>query len=342
MKTLTNISIGSLAVLTLMLTGCFQDEPQNSGEEQTATPKIIGVNAIVTEDAATRAAVIEEYLPDPSFFGIYGYKGNSLYTDEVTIVSPRQVNDVKVNQSGAIQDGDIYWPTTNFSTQAMKFFAYYPYQDVNITSITPSSTGLAITWKTPATADVDLMYASSEAYGAVPTTGLVKGKAELEFNHILSYFKVQARLVDKTVGQNVEIEVTKATLKHMTTGTYTGSTGLWSILGTEATLTKSNLAKDVEKVAEESEDATHLTEFLVIPQSGNGREVKLTYILNEETAERTVTVPYDKLPPFEMGKINILTVTFTVSDTAVEILFGVKVNLWMPGTTGSATENIEI
>lgn len=354
MKKAMNIFVPVLAVLTLVMTGCLKEEP-NSGDGQSQTANKISVAAFVMEDTSTRAAVTGTIMPDNSRFGFYGYKGEIIYSDvEPEIPAERrsaQNVEVKVETGGkigTIVGYPIYWPITNFTAPAdnMKLFAYYPYQSSfdgtdKITSLGSTSSGLTIGWKTPSAADVDLMYAVSPTYTAIPTTDALKGKVPLTFKHKLSYFKVQAKLVDKTAATNSPtLIVTQASLKHNSEGTYTGSSDGWTATGAPITSTKSSLNVQLARVGVTKEsELKDVAEFLVIPQTGTDREVVLAYTLN---GNKTVTVPYNKLPPFELGKINILTVTFNVSDTAVAISFGIAVEEWGDGDDTDVEENIKI
>lgn len=340
MKTFQLIAAISLSVLTLAFAGCSKEQIIRDGNDQPHTQtRTMSVAAGITGDENTRAAVTGEALPDNGTnFGLYGYKGTAAYTDAETEGDQLTLTNQPVTPAGAFVNGDVYWPTSNFTASAMKYYAYYPYQSdfsANITSMTQSSNGLTLIYTTPSTADVDLMYAASSSYTTIPTNG----KVELTFNHILARLDVQVKLVDNTAaGMTGTNRVTRVALGSINrTGTYTGSTNTWSGVGTIFAPNTGAITKNLVK-----DSFVSVADFMFIPQNKTGRTATITCTLNGTA--RTISIANDKIPQFSAaGNCYILYVTLTVSDTAVEVSFDpIKVTKWGDGGSTTVEEPIEI
>jgi hypothetical protein len=180
----------------------------------------------------------------------------------------------KITSNGTLwnyaNSGDLrYWPTNN---ETLDFYAYAPYEDVNMSNLTFSKTnGIQFSYTVPQAEanQVDLMFASN--IGVVKPTG--SNKVTLQFKHALT--QVLFKAATKVTGLQVDIAQNGITINNIkNSGTFsiptTGNGWVLDNSTTSYTITNSEIT-GIDYVGDAGNEFTQIGDnnnvLMLLPQT---------------------------------------------------------------------------
>lgn len=263
----------TVAVAALALAGCSKNETV-----EVASNRAIGFESFVGK--ATRAVI--NGAGDLTSFNVFG--GYSSLTNNF--------NDVVVTKG----EGEGEWTYGNTQYwEASKTYTFQAYAGAEATA-KATNNGVEFTGFV-ATGDKDLLAADvvsvQTGEDSAPTSGVVGGKVQFNFRHVLSMIKFT---FESTLAENVKITITDLQVKNLNRkGNYNpaaSNTGTWEDLSENTTPYDLNVDGVFDsKATKES------TEVIVLPQNIAADAIEVTFTLNATggltvtNAQHTVKLP---------------------------------------------------